>query len=247
MQPDEYLKLAAVEDQMWYFRALHAHVARVLGAHLGERAAVLDAGCGTGGLIRRLAARWPAWRWTGLDSSPLAIELARERCGSSAEVCPGDVAKLPFGEAAFDAVVSADVLYQVDDDVAALREFYRVLRPGGVIVLNLPAYQWLWSYHDDAVQSRRRYARRELLAKLRAAGFAATHATHWNTLPFPLVVLRRKLLPAPHGGSDVRFYPPLVEAAFNGMMGLERAWLRLAGPLPFGSSILALAKKPHQQ
>src|SRR5882724_7193660 len=171
MQPDEYRKLAAVEDGMWYFRSLHAHVAHVLDARLGKDAEVLDAGCGTGGLIRRLAPFRPTWRWTGVDVSPVALELARQRCRSEVKFREASVTALPSGDAHFDAVVSADVLYHVDDDALALREFFRVLRPGGVVVLNLPAYQWLWSYHDTAVHSRRRYDRGDVLAKLRTAGF----------------------------------------------------------------------------
>jgi hypothetical protein len=125
-----------------------------------------------------------------------------------------------------------------------VREFFRVLRPGGLVVLNVPAYPWLWSYHDEAVHARRRYGRREVLAKLRAAGFAEARATHWNALPFPLVVARRKFFPAPRDGSDVRLFPAPVEAGFRAAMALERAWLGVGGALPFGSSILAVAHKP---
>jgi SAM-dependent methyltransferase len=245
MQLDEYRKLAAVEDQMWYFRSLHAHIARALDARLGENAEVLDAGCGTGGLIRRLAPSRPTWRWTGVDESRVALELARQRCPSEVKFREASVSALHSGAAQFDAVVSADVLYHVDDDAAALREFFRVLRPGGMVVLNLPAYQWLWSYHDTAVHSRRRYGRGEVLAKLRSAGFEAPRATYWNTLPFPLIVARRKLLPAPSGGSDVQLMPAPVEKALDAMMALEQAWVRAVGSLPFGCSIFAVALKPE--
>jgi len=245
MEAAEYRKLAEVEDAMWYFRALHAHVERELAAALGEGGAdVLDAGCGTGGLIRRLGGRRPAWHWIGVDLEPVACALARARVGGGAEIREASVTALPLADAAFDAVVSADVLYHVDDEAAALREFFRVLRPGGVVVINVPAYRWLWSYHDEAVQARRRYARGEVLANLAAAGFVEGWATHWNTLPFPLVVARRKFFPAPRGGSDVQLFPAPVEAAFNVAMALERAWLRGVGRLPFGSSILAVAQKP---
>jgi SAM-dependent methyltransferase len=244
MNTAEYRKLADVEDAMWYFRALHAHVERELARTLRDKkAAVLDAGCGTGGLIRWLAPRRPEWSWTGVDVSPLACELARERVGG-VEIREASVTALPFGDATFDAVVSADVLYHVGDDAAALREFFRVLRPGGIVVINVPAYRWLWSYHDEAVHARRRYGRAEVLARLADAGFGGARATHWNALPFPLVVVRRKLFPAPRDGSDVRRFAAPVEAAFNAAMALERAWLRGVGRLPFGSSILAVARKP---
>jgi len=131
MQPDEYRKMAEVEDAMWYYRALHRHVTRSLGRRLGAAARVLDAGCGTGGLLRRLAEAQPSWRLTGLDFSPLACELARARTGG--EVVQGSVAALPFADAAFDAVVSCDVVCQVADPALAVREFHRVLRPGGTV------------------------------------------------------------------------------------------------------------------
>lgn len=246
MEADEYVKLAAVEDRMWYFRALHSHVARALdGGGLPEAAVVLDAGCGTGGLIRRLSGLHPAWRWTGVDLSPAACRFARERVGPTTEIKEASVTELPFPDASFDAVVSADVLYHVADDAAALREFARVLRPGGVVIINVPAYRWLWSYHDEAVHSCRRYGRREVLAKLGTAGFAGAEATFWNTLPFPLVVARRKLWPRPRDGSDVRLFSPAVETAFNLAMMVERVWLRRVGPLPFGVSIFAVGRKPE--
>lgn len=248
MDPAEYPKLAAVEDRMWYFRALHAHAERALAARLlaHPRAELLDAGCGTGGLIRRLKTSHPEWRWSGVDVSPIACRFTRERVGPDVEIIEGSVTALPMADASRDGITSLDVIYHVDDDVAALREFYRVLRPGGVLVLNVPAHPWLWSYHDVATHARRRYSRHELLEKLRGTGFVVEGATHWNTLFFPLVVMRRKFLPPPADRSDVRLYPGPVEAVFNLGMAAEVLWLNALKRLPFGSSLFAVASKPER-
>lgn len=243
MPAEEYRKMAGVEDTMWYYRALHRHVATALCGVAASGAAVLDAGCGTGGLLRRLATTGREWELQGLDFSPLACDLARERTGRP--VAQGSVTALPFGDATFDAVASCDVVCQVPEAGAALAEFRRVLRPGGALVLTMPAYRWMYSYHDRQVGNLWRCSRGELLALLRAAGFHPVSATYWNTLPFPLAVLRRKLLPAAEGESDVRLYPPLVEGTFNAMMNLEHRWVEAGNALPWGSSVLAVARRPR--
>src|SRR5262249_14994400 len=111
MQTDEYLKLAEVEDQMWYFRSLHGHVDRELSAALEapksngptqSAPGVLDAGCGTGGLILRLRARHPHWRFAGIDFMPLACELARQRCGPEIDIRVASITGLPFADRSFD-------------------------------------------------------------------------------------------------------------------------------------------------
>jgi SAM-dependent methyltransferase len=242
MQPDEYRKMAEVEDAMWYYRALHHHVIRNLSRQLsGSTLRHLDAGCGTGGLLRGLHAAQPGWRLTGVDFSPLACELARER--SSAEIVQGSIAALPFPAESFDAMSSCDVVCQVTEPAQAMREFHRCLKPGGAIVVTMPAYQWLFSYHDREVGNLRRYSRRELNDLLVGAGFTIERSTYWNTLPFPLAVLRRKILPPAKARSDVAAFPPWLEALLNGLMALEQGWLALGGRFPFGTSVLTVARK----
>jgi len=228
---------------MWYYRALHRHVARSLvSAGLPSSAAILDAGCGTGGLLRHLHAVQPAWQLSGVDMSPLACQLASKRTGAT--IVEGSVTHLPFATESFSAITSCEVLCQIERPETALREFVRCLRPGGVVVLTMPAYQWLFSYHDRQVANLRRYAASEVQELLRNAGLQPTYGSYWNSLPFPLAVLRRKLFPPRNPASDVRLYPAPLELMFNATMAIEHNFLRAGLLLPFGSSILAVGVKP---
>ena len=246
MNSDEYLKLSAVEDRMWYFWSLHRHVVRGLTrAGLSPDAHVLDAGCGTGGMILRLRQEQPGWRWSGIDFMPIACELARQRCGPSTDIREASVTALPFADASFDAVVSADVICQVENPDVALKEFYRVLKPGGIVIINVPAYMWMWSYHDDSCQTKHRYTRPELEALCRNAGMVEGWSTHLNALPFPLLWAKRKWLRTSQDTSDMKDYPVLVDWAFRTLVSPEHLWMRLGGRWAWGSSVFAVARKPQ--
>jgi hypothetical protein len=119
-----------------------------------------------------------------------------------------------------------------------------VLRPGGLLVLNMPSYQWLLSAHDHRVHNTRRTTAGALRRDLAAAGFARVRARYWNGLLLPLMVVQRKVLARNKGGetvSDVAAFPPLVDATFHALTELER---RLRLPMPAGGSVLAIAERP---
>jgi SAM-dependent methyltransferase len=252
MQADEYRKLAETEDRMWYFRALHrrlAHwLARLLptdglaGARPSSAVRVLDAGCGTGGFLKSPQVKDRGWQLTGVDLSPLAVQLARERSG--ADVREGSITALPFADESFDAVVTGDVIYHAEDVALALREFARCVKPGGVVLVNEPAYRWLWSYHDNAVESKHRFTRPELKALFRQAGLEVVFASYANMLMLPLVILRRKVFPPKQPTSDVHLYPAPIEAIFSAMTWLEQAWIGRGLPLPAGSTVFVAGVKP---
>lgn len=243
MQLEEYRKLSEVEDRMWYFHALNRRIVHWLERLLPRGAArVLDAGCGTGGLIRSLRRAQPAWAVTGLDFMPLACTLARERTGT--EIIEGSITALPFAAGSFDAVVSADVLCQVEEGGGALREFARVVRPGGAVLVNVPAYRWLWSYHDDTCETKHRYTRPELAGLFRAAGLDVDFASYANLLPLPLIAARRKLFRPAHPTSDVQLYPGPIEAGFAALAAAEFAWQRAGWSSPVGSSVFVAGRRP---
>jgi len=247
VERSEYERLAAVEERMWWLGGLHANLLAAWrqAAAVKRPAVVLDAGCGTGGFLKRLAAERPDCAAFGLDLDAGAAAAARAK--SARPVCIGDVAALPFRDQSFDAIFSADVLcHRGVDESAALQGFRRCLRPGGLLVLNLPAYRWLYSAHDVAVDNARRYGRGDIRTLLGRAGFAQVRSRYWNSFLFPLMVLRRKLLPAAASGpkSDVALLPAPVERLFSACLALERRLLRWRVPLPFGGSILTMAVRP---
>jgi SAM-dependent methyltransferase len=248
MDRAEYDKLDRLEQRMWWFAATHANLLMLCrrfsragsGAMPTLRPPLLDAGCGTGGLLARLAADCPAVPAIGLDADQAACQRAGAKSGRP--VCRGSVNALPFPDATFSAIVSADVLCHRDvDERQALRQFHRCLVEDGVLVLNLPAYRWLLSRHDAAVYNARRYTRRGAARLLRDAGFRLLYASYWNALLFPLMVLTRKLLPG--GAGDVRPYSLPVEALCRAATGFERLLLRCRLRLPFGGSLIAVAAK----
>jgi SAM-dependent methyltransferase len=235
MEPDEYEKMHAVEERMWWYRGLHANLLGQLSRHAHPNAAVLDAGCGTGGLLKRLPGDA-----TGLDYAEVAARLARAKSGHPVAV--GSINELPFAAGAFAAVVSADVLAQESvDEGRALAEIHRCLAPSGIVILNLPAYGWLASEHDRRVHQPRRYTSGRLAELLGQAGFRAIFTTYWNTILFPLMVIRRLLLPGSTG--DVQLMPAAVEALFRAAVGIESRLLARGVALPFGGSVLAVGVK----
>ena len=243
MEAGEYAKMAEVEDRMWWYRALHGNLRWAIERFLTAPAArVVDAGCGTGGLLRALGEAAGSRRLFGLDAWEPACAVAAAR--SRRPIVRGVLQRLPFADAAVDCVVSADVLCHENVDPAlALSEAHRCLRAGGLLVLNLPAYQWMLSYHDQRVRNVRRFTRRGTLRLLEEAGFAPLYATYWNTLLFPLRALRRLLPGAAEQESDVRLYAPPVEALFGALLACERALLRAGARLPFGGSVLTVARR----
>jgi SAM-dependent methyltransferase len=243
VEQNEYALMDAVEDRMWWYRSLHAHALAAL-ARLPAGARILDAGCGTGGFLARLRESRPAAPLFGLEYAPPAAARAAAKAGAA--VAAGSVNTLPFPDASFDAVVSLDVLcHAAVDEGTALAEFARTLRPGGLLVLNLPAHEWLRSAHDARVHNARRYARAEVARKLGAAGLAEVSPRHWNSLLLPLMLAQRRLVKRDdHASSDVKPFPPWLDGSLRGICALEAVMLRAGLRFPAGGSILATARKP---
>jgi SAM-dependent methyltransferase len=245
MERAEYHRMAMLETTMWWYRALHMGLMdRLSDAGLAPGARLLDAGCGTGGFLAGLASRRPDLRLDGLEYDAEAAGLARDKIGPGLAVAVGSVNALPYADASFDAVVSADVLCHAGvDQAVALAEFRRCLRPGGLLMLNLPAYQWMASAHDVHVHNARRYTAGQAWALTAAAGFAEVRAGYWNSLLFPLMLLHRLSAGEQQDGSDVRPFPAWQDRLFFTVTAVERRLARIGLRLPFGGSVWVQARK----
>ena len=245
MSPRELEIMRAVEDDFWWYRALRGHVLNCLSA-IPLPFKLLDAGCGSGGMLARVHERFPRAELMGIDTSARAIELTAQR-RTDARLVQGSVNELPFGSGEFDVVLSLDVIYHRDvDDRAALREMHRVLRDGGKLIVNVPAFEFLRGSHDVAVDGVRRYRRTALAAQLSAAGFSIENLSYWNMMLFPAVAFARAL--SRRKAHDANLHSDLVPLPrlLNGILAaITQSELALSRrvPLPFGTSLFAIARK----
>ena len=239
MEPDEYIRMDAVEDRMWWYRALHARLLDAL-AERPDQSPVLDAGCGTGGFLAILNRARPSQASVGLEWHAQAAAMAAAKSGRP--IVRGSINELPFAEHTFSTVIAADVLcHAAVEPATALAEVKRVLRPNGRLIVNMPAYRALMSAHDAQVHNARRMNAAETRAMLRDAGFRVLRVNYWNGFLLPLMIVQRKILARSSDRSDVAVFPPWLDRMLHGMTELER---HLRFPLPAGGSVLAIAERP---
>ena len=178
---DRLARIAELEGSHFWFAGRRALVRRLLERHVERRAAsALDLGCGTGSFLPILEQY--ADTVVGLD--PFG--------GENPRIIAGAAERLPFEEASFDLAVALDVLEHVDDR-AAVGELSRVVRPGGWVMVTVPALPGLWSERDALASHRRRYRRSELVTLFEAGGFAVAETAYYQFLLFPLVLVSRAL------------------------------------------------------
>lgn len=241
------------EDKHWWFasrtRAILAYLDRYLGPGQNGRL-VLDVGCGAGNMAHHLA---HYGRVIGVDNNPKPLEVARQR---GLDVRLGSADDLPFADTMFDLVALLDTVEHVPNEHGVFGECYRVLKPGGKLLVTVPAFMWLWSNNDVLNAHQRRYTRAELKAKLIHHGFRVLRASYNNFFVFPLAValilVRRgraePQLASPHFHDEayqVEMEP--APAGLNGLLagiGWLEAQLLKQISLPIGTSILCIAERP---
>jgi SAM-dependent methyltransferase len=249
MEEPEYTIMYNMEEDYWWYVGLHRLVLDVVRhRELADRSrSVLDAGCGTGRLITLLRA-------AGLQT--VGIDLAREALRLSAgrdidDLVQASISEIPCKSEAFDLLVSLDVADCLEPDQArhAFEGMLRVLKPGGRLILNLPAHDFLRSSHDAAQHIVHRYGREELRSILTELGFVPEICTYRNTVLFPLAAILRLWRRGSAGRdtvpqSDLRPLPRSINTVFTWILLAENLLVKRGISLPMGLSVFCVARKP---
>lgn len=241
MKPSVYEKMRQTDEVHWWFVARR----KILGAALDRLALprdaqILEVGCGPGGNLEMLQAFGTV---SAVEMDRGACQVASDRSGI--EVVQGSLPDaLPFEAQSFDLIAAFDVIEHVERDRDSVAALARLLKPGGAMIVTVPAYAWLWSEHDEEHHHKRRYVRTEVDGLMRAAQLDVISCGYFNMLLFPLVALIRaskKFFGFPRG-SDDDMPGALINNALQRIMASERALIRLF-PLPFGTSILCIGRR----
>ncbi len=239
---------AEFEDEYWWYVGRRRILLDLLGSHLdhggNSKPVLLDLGCGTGATLIAVGC-WT--RAVGADTSPLAL-IACKRRGLGGRVVRCDLVAPPFRDESFDVVMLLDVLEHMADDHEVLQEACRLLRGGGLLIVTVPAYSFIWSGEDYVSEHYRRYLRSGLKELIAGAGIHVRLSTYFNTLLFPVMVavilFRRFCVPESRFRSNVRPLPVLMNKILTAVFSIERVLLRWLS-FPYGGSILCLGVKEN--
>jgi len=243
MKPIEYERMYEAEDNHWWYLGM-AVITRVILDHnlpLFDIHEILDAGCGTGGAMSNILGDYG--QLTGFDLSLCGLDYCKKR--KMDRIFMGSVTDIPIESNRFDLVTSFEVLYHVEEDLKAMQELVRVLRPGGYLLLRLPAYEWMRRQHDIQVSTIRRYTAPQVRRLFEESGITSVRLTYVNTILFPLAIIKKlaEIFRPPDPNSSELSYPG------NMLNGLLKFILSCEAPfaarflLPYGLSIFALGQK----
>jgi len=236
-----YQRMREMEDRHWWFAGRRNIVQHVLSSlDLSKAPAILEAGCGTGGNLPLLARFGDV---IGIEADDEAIALARGRrvCKVLKGYLPDG---MPFTGERFDLIALIDVLEHIEDDIGSLTALGSLLTPGGYLVMTVPAFQFLWSRHDEEHHHKRRYTASSLQHVVEQAGLQIKHLTYYNTWLFPIVAAARlaeRLLPAGDVGHDLHLPNARINTVLEAVFSSERHLVNRVR-MPFGISLLAVLR-----
>lgn len=238
MRSDLYRDLFLEEEKHWWHISKRKTVENLLGSKSRENnLLLLDIGCGTGRNMEMLSSFGTVW---GLDNSRTALSFCKER--GIKNLVLGDAASTGFKDSLFDVVTMLDVLEHTEDN-AALGEAYRILKPGGTLIITVPAYGWLWSKWDEVLKHKRRYTKKNLQQRVKENGFKVSLTSYmYSFLVLPALIFRFLKSKKDSYESDFSTNPPILNFLFSILSSLERK-LVLRGWVPFGTSLVLICKK----
>lgn len=242
MEPHIYSLMAMLENSHWWFAARRAIAESIIKRlRLPPGAKILEAGCGTGGNLAMLSRHGQVH---AMEMDDHARQLANAK--GIVPVVSGCLPyEVPFQQNQFDLIVLLDVLEHVEDDCKTLAVLGSLLKPGGRLMISVPAYPFLWSEHDEVHQHKRRYFLDELRIKLKNSGLEVAYTSYFNTILFPLVFGARqlgKLRANKRNNGDLAMPHPLINWLLFAIFSSERFALG-RWSLPFGVSAMAIARK----
>lgn len=242
MKKIAYKEMYENEDSHAWYLATRKLMFGFLSKNLKKKAAILDAGCGTGGAIEYISGQHADWLIHGIDSSEAAIKYCERR--KLKNIRKGNLNTLPYKNNFFDAVICLDVLYHrgVNPELA-IKEFNRVLKKNGVLYVQEPAYQFLFSKHDRVIMTERRFSKKEII-RLIGKQFKIVKCTHFNSFLFPIILVKRLIEKNEKGptNSDIKKLPLIVNFLALQILRIEIFLVRYAD-FPIGLSLICLAKK----
>lgn len=243
MEKELYLESAEIEAKHWWFVGRRAILLDTLMRFSGaSHNKLLDIGCGTG--LNAMLFSENGFLVTGLETSAVAIGLARA-IAPSINILATSFPSSLVPRDSYEVITALDVIEHIDDDKGMIRAVADALQPGGIVLISVPAFSFLWSVHDELAHHKRRYNREELRASFETAGLEPIFISYFNFFLFPAIALFRVLSGAfrfSRNVSDFSATPELLNSMLASIFAAERFLLRFF-PLPFGVSLIAVARK----
>ena len=246
MNTAEFDRMFAIEETHWWYRGRRALVRHALDTHAGASRplTILDVACATGMSFRFLDDYGPI---RGIDISEETIRLCGQR--GIDRIVRADAMSLPFLEGSYDVVLALDAFEHFEDDVSAMAEVFRVLRPGGLLVVTVPAFMALWSPHDEAYHHHRRYRRPQLRGRLESVGFVTERMSYTTLSLFPPVWALRRLralkpTSVDEAESDFSLKLPRPVEWLADLVTRTELAVEKRVDLPFGVSLFGAMRKP---
>ncbi len=249
MDISEYKNIFDNEEHHFFYKVNHEIILSLVEKYWkiskrDKKACILDAGCGTGLLATKLKQYGDVY---GIDIHPQAVAFSKRR---GVKVQQASTEEIPFADNFFDLLISMDVLYhqKVKDDMVVLAELFRVLKPEGILIIRVPAKNWLFASHDVFVHTRKRYEKKELSKKLLSAGFQVILISYVNALLFFPVLIRsfyQRLNPSKTPASSVKHVPVIINRLLTFFLSQEIGII-IRGNMPFGIGLVAVAVKPKK-